>query len=154
MRHPVQNDKIEASQIFKNYRSMNRLSATLSQAWLTIQGSLFPWLAEELGPLTEKQQDLVATLELVRIEAPIPSVRGFPGRPADDRSAIARASVAKAADHLPTTRVLLEEAGGGHCAAEGCAGGGAKTTCPTNGRFRGRLPSSRRHGCRSVCTRR
>ena len=87
---------------------MNRLSATLSQAWLTIQGSLFPWLAEELGPLTEKQQDLVATLELVRIEAPIPSVRGFPGRPADDRSAIARALVAKAVYHLPTTRVLLD----------------------------------------------
>ena len=42
---------------------MNGLRETLSQTWLGIQGSLFPWLAEELGPLTQKQQDLVATLE-------------------------------------------------------------------------------------------
>jgi hypothetical protein len=47
---------------------MNRLRETLSQTWLNIQGSLFPWLSEELGPLTDKQQELVTTLELVRIE--------------------------------------------------------------------------------------
>jgi hypothetical protein len=47
---------------------MSRLHENLAQAWLNIQGSLFPWLAEELGPLTEKQQELVTTLELVRIE--------------------------------------------------------------------------------------
>ena len=87
---------------------MNRLRETLSQAWLGIQGSLFPWLAEELGPLTQKQQDLVATLEQVRIEELIPSGRGFPGRPADDRAAIARAFVAKAAYQMPTTRALLD----------------------------------------------
>jgi len=60
---------------------MIRLGETLSQIWLGIQGSLFPWLTEELGPLTEKQQDLVAALELVRIEELIPSVRGFRVRP-------------------------------------------------------------------------
>ena len=69
------------------YRQMNRLRETLSQTWLGIQGSLFPWLAEELGPLTQKQQDLAATLEQVRIEELIPSGRGFPCRPADDRAA-------------------------------------------------------------------
>ena len=87
---------------------MNRLRETLSQAWLGIQGSLFPWLAEELGPLTQKQQDLVATLELVRIEELIPSGRGFRGRPADDRAAVARAFVAKAVYQMPTTRALLD----------------------------------------------
>lgn len=46
----------------------------LSQSWLIIQGSLFPWLQEELGPLTEKQQQLVMILELIRIESQINSV--------------------------------------------------------------------------------
>ena len=31
---------------------MNQLRETLSQYWLDIQGSLFPWLKEELGELT------------------------------------------------------------------------------------------------------
>lgn len=87
---------------------MSRLRETLSQTWLNIQGSLFPWLSEELGPLTEKQQELVATLEMVRIEEFITSSRGFPGRPAKDRTAIARAFVAKMVYNKPTTRALLD----------------------------------------------
>lgn len=87
---------------------MNRLRNTLSQRWLTIQGSLFPWLSEELGPLTEKQQALVTILELVRIEDFIMSSRGFPGRPPKDRTAIARAFVAKVVYNKPTTRALLD----------------------------------------------
>jgi hypothetical protein len=87
---------------------MSRLRDTLSQAWLTIQGSLFPWLSEELGPLSDKQQQLVATLELVRLEDFIYSTRGFPGRPPQDRTAIARALVAKMVYNLPTTRALLD----------------------------------------------
>jgi hypothetical protein len=87
---------------------MSRLRDTLSQAWLTIQGSLFPWLSEELGPLTDKQQELVATLELVRVEDFIYSTRGCPGRPPQDRTAIARALVAKMVYNLPTTRALLD----------------------------------------------
>ncbi|MEY3280509.1 MAG: hypothetical protein RL674_494, partial [Pseudomonadota bacterium] len=39
---------------------MSRLRETLSQTWLSIQISLFPWLSEELGPLTKKQQELVS----------------------------------------------------------------------------------------------
>lgn len=81
---------------------MNRLRNTLSQRWLTIQGSLFPWLSEELGPLTEKQQALVTILELVRIEELIISSRGFSGRPPKDRTAIARAFVAKVVYNQPT----------------------------------------------------
>ncbi|MDP3903391.1 MAG: transposase [Methylococcaceae bacterium] len=87
---------------------MNGLNETLSQTWLNIQSSLFPWLAEELGPKTEKQQALVTTLEIIRIEEFITSSRGFPGRPPQDRTAIARAFVAKTIYHLPTTRALLD----------------------------------------------
>ena len=47
---------------------MSRLRDTVSQYWLNIQGSLFPWLTEELGSLTKKQQELVTTLEKLRIE--------------------------------------------------------------------------------------
>ena len=87
---------------------ISRLRDTLSQTWLNIQSSLFPWLSEELGPLTEKQQELVSTLEVVRIEEFIYSSRGFPGRPPQDRTAIARAFVAKTIYNLPTTRALLD----------------------------------------------
>ena len=37
---------------------MSRLTTTLSHYWDKIQGSLFPWLGEELDPLTKKQQQL------------------------------------------------------------------------------------------------
>lgn len=87
---------------------MSKLRDTLSQTWLNIQGTLFPWLTEELSPLTKKHQELVTTLEVVRIEEFIYSSRGFPGRPPKDRSAIARAFVAKMVYNLPPTRQLLE----------------------------------------------
>ncbi len=87
---------------------MNHLRETLSQYWLTIQSNLFPWLSEDLGPLTEKQQQLITLLELSRPEEYIPSTRGYPGRPKKDRTAIARAFVAKAVYNMPTTRVLLD----------------------------------------------
>jgi Transposase DDE domain/Transposase domain (DUF772) len=87
---------------------MSKLRDTLSQTWLNIQSSLFPWLSDELGPLTEKQQELVTTLEVVRIEEFIYSSRGFPGRPPQDRTAIARAFVAKMIYNMPTTRALLD----------------------------------------------
>ena len=87
---------------------MSRLRDTLSQTWFMVQTSLFPWLTEELGPLTEKQQELVTTLELMRIEEFIGSSRGYPGRPPQDRTAIARAFVAKMVYNMPTTRALLD----------------------------------------------
>ncbi len=87
---------------------MSKLRGTLSQYWLNIQGSLFPWLTEEIGPLTKKQQELVTTLEMLRIEEFVCSGRGFPGRPAKDRTAIARAFVGKMVYNMPTTRLLLD----------------------------------------------
>ncbi|SHE23182.1 transposase [methanotrophic endosymbiont of Bathymodiolus puteoserpentis (Logatchev)] len=87
---------------------MSKLVDTLSQSWLNIQTSLFPWLSEELGELTAKQQELITTLELIRIEEFILSSYGYPGRPPEDRTAIARAFVAKMIYNIPTTRALLD----------------------------------------------
>lgn len=84
------------------------LVKTLSQYWLRIQSSLFPWLEEELGELTEKEQKLVTTLDLVRVEKFTGCSRSMRGRPLKERAAVARAFVAKAVYNMPTTRVLLD----------------------------------------------
>jgi transposase len=87
---------------------MLQLKEKLSQYWHNIQQNLFPWLAEELGPLSEKQRQLITVLEMTRVEEFIQSYRGYVGRPQDDRTAIARAFVAKAVYSLSTTRQLLD----------------------------------------------
>jgi len=87
---------------------MGNLGQTLSQYWTKIQGSLFPVLEEELDPLTEKQQQLVVILELIRIEQFIPDSSGCEGRPQKTRSAIARSFVAKMVFNIPTTRALWD----------------------------------------------
>jgi len=87
---------------------VNQLREGLSQSWLRIQGSLFPWLQEELGLLTVKQQQLVTTLELIRVEEHLSSAHGGVGRPRKDRVAIARAFVAKMVYAIPCTNMLLE----------------------------------------------
>jgi hypothetical protein len=87
---------------------MGQLRESLSQYWLNIQGSLFPWLKEELGDLSEKQQQLVTTLEIIRLEEFLSTAYGLPGRPPADRTAIARAFVAKTVFNLPTTRALID----------------------------------------------
>jgi len=87
---------------------MSKLHDRLAQGWLNIQDSLFPWLTEELGELTQKQQELVTTLEMIRIEEFIISSYGYPGRPSQDRGAIARAFIAKMVYNMPTTRMLLD----------------------------------------------
>lgn len=84
------------------------LVETISQYWLKIQRSLFPWLEEELGELTEKDQELVTALELIRIERFTAFSHSLWGRPLKERAAIARAFVAKAVYNMPTTRALLD----------------------------------------------
>jgi len=84
------------------------LAKTLSQYWLRLQTSLFPWLEEELGEMTEKEQKLVTTLELIRIERFTALSRSLRGRSPKERAAVARAFVAKAVYHMPTTRALLD----------------------------------------------
>jgi hypothetical protein len=87
---------------------MSFIVGTLSQAWESIQGTLFPWLEEELGELSAKQQQLAAILEIVRIESFIPAKQGGPGRPQRSRRVIARAFVAKAVYNMGTTQELVE----------------------------------------------
>jgi len=60
----------------------------LSSIWNRIQSNLFPFLEEELGHLTEKQQKLVSILEIIRIEDSIIYTYRT-GRPPSDRKAIA-----------------------------------------------------------------
>ena len=88
---------------------MGQLKATLSQYWEKIQGTLFPWLEEELDPLTEKQPKLVVILEVIRIEQFIPDYSGWEGRPQKMRTAIARSFVAKAVYNFDTTTQLIDE---------------------------------------------
>lgn len=87
---------------------MSFLAGTLSQFWLSVQGTLFPWLAAELGELSEKQQQLVKILELLQIERFLKGPQSVVGRPLEDRQAIARAFVTKAVYNLETTRQLLD----------------------------------------------
>jgi hypothetical protein len=84
------------------------LRETLSNTWDHIQGFLFPMLREEIGPLTTQHERLVVVLDLARIEAFVRMWPGLPGRPPEDRQALARAFVAKAVLNLATTSGLIE----------------------------------------------
>ena len=137
---------------------MNRLHETLSQACLNIQSSLFPWLTEELGPLTVKQQALITILEQVRNEEFIYPTRGFPGRPAQDRTAIARAFIAKMVYHMLTTRALLDRLSTDSALRRIC-GWERQNDVPDEWTFSralvpcGYLPSFRLRVCPSACMR-
>ena len=75
--------------------------------WNHIQGYLFPWLREEVDPMTEALGRLVTTLDVIGLEAFVPEPpRGRP--PPDDRRALARAFVAKAVLGVPTPTALIE----------------------------------------------
>jgi hypothetical protein len=65
-------------------------------------------LEEQLGPLTDKLQQLVSVLSMIQIEAMVAPWSGGVGRPGGDRRAIARSFVAKAVLNLGTTRQLLD----------------------------------------------
>ena len=87
---------------------MSKLGQTISQYWSNIQESLFPRLEEELDSLTQKQQQLITILEVVRVEQFISDYRGYEGRPQKTRPAIARSFVAKMVYNITTTRALWE----------------------------------------------
>src|SRR5271165_2030809 len=76
--------------------------------WNHIQGYLFPWLREEVEPMTEALGRLVTTLDVIGLEAFVPEPPRGAGRPPDDRRALARAFVAKAVLGVPTTTALIE----------------------------------------------
>jgi hypothetical protein len=84
------------------------LRESLSNIWDRIQANLFPWLAEEIGPLTETHRQVITTLEVARVDAFVQTWSGLPGRPPKDRHALARAFVTKAVLGLPQTNMLIE----------------------------------------------
>jgi Transposase DDE domain/Transposase domain (DUF772) len=87
---------------------MSQLTDRLSDYWAKIQGTLFPFLKEQLDPLTEIQQRLITILEIVRIEQFLPDTFGFEGRPPKTRAALARSFVAKMVYNIDTTSFLIE----------------------------------------------
>jgi hypothetical protein len=85
------------------------LKDTLSTYWLHVQEELLPWLADTTcGPLNQHHKQLVTVLGMARIEAFLPGWAGLPGRPLSERTALARAFVAKAVFNFSTTRLLIE----------------------------------------------
>ena len=84
------------------------LRRILSEYWFGLQERLFPALEEAFGPLAERYQSFVAVLEFVRVDRFLPHFIGLPGRPREDRAALARAFIAKAVFDITTTRALLE----------------------------------------------
>ena len=73
-----------------------------------LQGTLFGILEAETGILSERAQLLIAVLEMIPLSRQLPCARGWMGRPAKDRHALAAAFLAKAVYGLDTTRQLLQ----------------------------------------------
>ena len=87
------------------------LGAKLSDFWHRFQGELFPALSEEVGPLLGTHRRFVAALDLVGVEGFLGMPGRGPGRPPEDRRALARAFLAKAVWDLATTRHLIDRLG-------------------------------------------
>jgi hypothetical protein len=82
---------------------------SIADFWARVEGSLFPHLKENLPPMTEKHRQLVLVLEVVRVEEYVAHLNWhWMGAPPKDRTALARAFVAKTAYNLATTKALRE----------------------------------------------
>ena len=87
----------------------HKLRARLSQFHTLFQHELVPLTEACLGErLTPKLEQLLRIWEMIQIERFVPAGRGGVGRPARERTALARAFVAKAVLGLPTTVALIE----------------------------------------------
>ncbi len=84
------------------------LGPKLSDFWRRFQRELFPALSEEVGPLPGPHRRFVAALDLVGVAGFVGASGSGPGRPAEDRRALARAFLAKAVWDLPTTWHLID----------------------------------------------
>jgi hypothetical protein len=83
-------------------------AAQISQFWTLCQRSLFPLVEEELGPLSQKHQLLVAAFTLLDLSGASAPRSGRRGRRPYDRLAVLRAFLAKSCWNLSTTRQLLD----------------------------------------------
>ena len=77
------------------------LRETLSNYWYAFQ-------QESRSDPKESRELFVEVVEFVRLEDLLPYLCGLPGRPPEDRAALARAFLAKAVFDIPTTRALIE----------------------------------------------
>lgn len=87
---------------------MHSTRERLSSYSQRIKNNLLSWIEETLGHLTNKQQQLLRALEVIRIEDFIAPHIGV-GRPPKDRAPMARAFIAKAIYGHATTRQLLDQ---------------------------------------------
>lgn len=77
------------------------------EQWL--QGTLFGVVEEHTGaPLSDKAKLLAAVLDLIPLSRHLPCVRGWVGRPAKDRQALASAFIAKAVYGFNSTQQLVD----------------------------------------------
>jgi Transposase DDE domain len=96
----------------------------LLRRWGHIQASLFPWLREELGPLTSKHQQLVVSLDLLGLEAFVPAAAAA----AADRARIGAPSPAPSSPRWCSTcrpRALCSTGCTAIPVCAGCAAGNA-----------------------------
>lgn len=80
----------------------------IMQRWRMVQHELMPALRNEVGVMTPKLEQVIHTLEWVRIEEFVKTTWKGCGRPEHDRGMLANAYVAKAVLGLPTTAGLIE----------------------------------------------
>ncbi len=82
---------------------------TLFDIFNSIQSNLFPWLEEELDPLSEKEQKFVKVVSLLDLGKNMKEYRGCGvGRKRKNRISLAKAFVAKAVYNFETTDILIE----------------------------------------------
>ena len=80
----------------------------VSEARHRFQGELFPFLAEEVGPLGKTHRRFVAVPGLAPVEGYVRYDHRGVGHPPADRNALARAFVTRAVWDLPTTAALID----------------------------------------------
>jgi hypothetical protein len=89
-------------------RMLITLRGQLNEFAHLLQTGLFPAIELEMGELSETARKVLSVLAMLPLHRFVPVARGWNGRPAKDRLAIARAFVAKAVYNFPTTRDLID----------------------------------------------
>ena len=84
--------------------------SNLPSTYFNIQSRLFPMVEEEIGELTEKSQEFLRIIELVKPSRFIIGILSWngSGRPPKSRENLLRAFFLKSVYNFPTTKVLVE----------------------------------------------